>query len=74
MLSVSVWCVVVVVCRAHFEEAMSRARRSVSEADIRKYDTFNQQQKAARGFDEFKFGDGEDAEEAQEGAEEEDMY
>lgn len=34
--------------RAHFEEAMSRARRSVSEADIRKYDTFNQQQKAAR--------------------------
>lgn len=67
-------CCVFVVCRAHFEEAMSRARRSVSEADIRKYDTFNQQQKAARGFDEFKFGEGEDGDEAQEGAEEEDMY
>ena len=65
------------ITKAHFEEAMSRARRSVSEADIRKYDTYNQQMKAARGFGEFKFegAEGEGAEGAPEqGKEEEDLY
>ena len=31
---------------AHFEEAMSRARRSVSDSDIRRYEEFSAQQKA----------------------------
>jgi transitional endoplasmic reticulum ATPase len=60
------------ITKAHFEEAMSRARRSVSESDIRKYDTFNQNMKAARGFDDFKFEDG--AEGGKEGEGEDDLY
>ncbi len=52
------------ITKAHFEEAMSRARKSVSEADIRKYDAFNAQMKSDRGYAEFKF------DEAGEGGEE----
>jgi hypothetical protein len=62
------------ITKAHFEEAMSRARRSVSESDIRKYDAFNQNMKAARGFDDFKFGDEAGAEGGKEGEGEDDLY
>jgi transitional endoplasmic reticulum ATPase len=34
------------ITRAHFEEAMSRARRSVSDKDIRQYDQFKSKMKA----------------------------
>jgi len=65
------------ITKLHFEEAMGRARKSVSEADIRKYDAFNAQMKADRGFGDFKFGEGE-GEEGGEGGEggkeEEDLY
>lgn len=46
--------------RAHFEEAMRHARRSVSDADIRKYEMFAQTLQMSRGFGnaEFKFPDG----------------
>lgn len=36
--------------RDHFEEAMKFARRSVSDADIRKYDMFSQTLQQSRGF------------------------
>lgn len=36
-------------CRAHFEEAMKFARRSVSDADIRKYQAFAQTLQQVRG-------------------------
>ena len=42
---------------AHFVESMKYARRSVSDSDIRKYQTFAQTLHQARGFgaNEFKF-------------------
>jgi len=40
----------------HFEEAMKFARRSVSDADIRKYEVFAQTLQQARGFGNFSFG------------------
>lgn len=44
--------------RAHFEEAMKFARRSVSDADIRKYSAFAQTLQQSRGFgSEFRFPD-----------------
>ena len=44
--------------RAHFEEAMKYARRSVSDADIRKYAAFAQTLQQSRGFgSEFRFAD-----------------
>lgn len=44
------------ITRAHFEEAMRHARRSVSDADIRRYATFAQSMKQIRGFGgDFKF-------------------
>lgn len=44
--------------RAHFEEAMRHARRSVSDADIRKYQAFAQTLQQSRGFGtEFRFPD-----------------
>jgi transitional endoplasmic reticulum ATPase len=47
------------ITRAHFEEAMRHARRSVSDADIRRYATFAQSMKQIRGFgNEFRFADG----------------
>ena len=46
------------ITRAHFEEAMKFARRSVSDADIRKYQAFAQTLQQSRGFgSDFRFGD-----------------
>lgn len=43
---------------AHFEESMKHARRSVSDADIRKYQAFAQTLQQSRGFgSEFRFTD-----------------
>lgn len=42
----------------HFEESMKFARRSVSDADIRKYQAFAQTLQQSRGFGtEFRFSD-----------------
>lgn len=38
------------ITRAHFEEAMRYARRSVSDNDIRKYEMFAQTLQQSRGF------------------------
>lgn len=47
---------------AHFEESMKYARRSVSDADIRKYQAFAQTLQQSRGFgSEFRFADRSDA-------------
>ncbi|CAI5441235.1 unnamed protein product [Caenorhabditis angaria] len=44
------------ITRAHFEEAMKFARRSVSDNDIRKYEMFAQTLQQSRGFgNNFKF-------------------
>jgi transitional endoplasmic reticulum ATPase len=43
--------------RDHFEEAMKYARRSVSDADIRKYEMFAQTLVQSRGLGSFKFPD-----------------
>ncbi|KAJ2957802.1 hypothetical protein NQZ79_g6550 [Umbelopsis isabellina] len=44
------------ISRAHFEEAMAFARRSVSDNDIRKYEMFSQNLQQQRGFgNNFKF-------------------
>lgn len=41
---------------AHFEESMKYARRSVSDADIRKYQLFSQTLQQSRGIgSEFRF-------------------
>ncbi|CDF35452.1 transitional endoplasmic reticulum ATPase (valosin-containing protein), Cell division control protein 48 [Chondrus crispus] len=46
------------ITRVHFEEAMQYARRSVTDADVRKYEMFAQKLQTTRGFgNEFKFGD-----------------
>jgi len=46
------------ITKAHFEEAMKYARRSVSDADIRKYQAFSQTLQQSRGFGtEFRFPD-----------------
>lgn len=46
------------ITKAHFEEAMKYARRSVSDADIRKYAAFSQTLQQSRGFgSEFRFPD-----------------
>lgn len=43
---------------AHFEESMKYARRSVSDADIRKYQAFSQTLQQSRGFgSEFRFAE-----------------
>ncbi|KAG1144708.1 hypothetical protein G6F37_003147 [Rhizopus arrhizus] len=47
-----------VITRAHFEEAMRFARRSVSDADIRRYEVFAQNLQQQRGFGSFKFPEG----------------
>ncbi len=48
--------------REHFEEAMKFARRSVSDADIRKYEMFAQKLQQERGFGQtFKFSNQEGA-------------
>ncbi len=46
------------ITRAHFEESMKFARRSVSDADIRKYQSFAQTLQQSRGIGtEFRFQD-----------------
>jgi transitional endoplasmic reticulum ATPase len=46
------------ITRAHFEEAMQYARRSVSDQDIRQYERFAQNMQQSRGFGgSFKFPD-----------------
>uniref|UniRef100_A0A7R9YRS6 Cell division cycle protein 48 n=1 Tax=Chlamydomonas euryale TaxID=1486919 RepID=A0A7R9YRS6_9CHLO len=46
------------ISKAHFEEAMKYARRSVSDADIRKYQAFAQTLQQSRGFGtDFRFPD-----------------
>jgi transitional endoplasmic reticulum ATPase len=43
---------------SHFEESMKYARRSVSDADIRKYQAFAQTLQQSRGFgSEFRFAE-----------------
>lgn len=70
------------ITRAHFEEAMQFARRSVSDQDIRRYELFAQNMQQSRGFGgSFKFPEA-DAALAQtsggaafgDNAEEEDLY
>jgi transitional endoplasmic reticulum ATPase len=47
------------ITKAHFEEAMKFARRSVSDADIRKYQAFAQTLQQSRGFgSDFRFPEG----------------
>ncbi|CED83153.1 aaa atpase [Phaffia rhodozyma] len=47
------------ITRAHFEEAMMYARRSVSDADIRRYEMFAQTLQQSRSFgSSFKFPEG----------------
>ena len=47
------------ITKAHFEEAMKYARRSVSDADIRKYQAFAQTLQQSRGFgSDFRFPEG----------------
>lgn len=41
--------------RAHFEEAMSAARRSVSDVEIRRYEAFAQSMKQSGGINTFRF-------------------
>lgn len=48
-----------VITRAHFEEAMMYARRSVSDGDIRRYEMFSQNLQQSRSFGStFKFPEG----------------
>ncbi|KAI8338266.1 transitional endoplasmic reticulum ATPase [Chlamydoabsidia padenii] len=47
------------ITRAHFEEAMRFARRSVNDSDIRRYEMFAQNLQQQRGFGTFKFPDSE---------------
>lgn len=48
------------ITKVHFEEAMKYARRSVSDADIRKYQAFAQTLQQSRGFGsaDFRFPEG----------------
>ena len=41
--------------RAHFEEAMQSARRSVSDVEIRRYEAFAQTMKQSGGSNFFRF-------------------
>ncbi|PKH47725.1 hypothetical protein CRG98_050460 [Punica granatum] len=61
---------------AHFEESMKYARRSVSDADIRKYQLFAQTLQQSRGFgSEFRFPDRTDnVAGATTGADNDDLY
>lgn len=46
------------ITASHFEESMKYARRSVSDADIRKYQAFAQTLQQSRGFgSEFRFAE-----------------
>lgn len=46
------------ITRAHFEEAMKTAKRSVSDAELRRYESYAQQLQASRGqFTNFRFSE-----------------
>ncbi|AMD20100.1 HCL051Cp [Eremothecium sinecaudum] len=46
------------ITREHFADAMKTAKRSVSDAELRRYEAYAQQMKASRGqFGNFSFGD-----------------
>ena len=68
------------ITKAHFEEAMKHARRSVTDADIRKYQTFSQTLHQARGFGgDFQFPTGQangtsNAAPAAAGGDDDDLY
>lgn len=47
--------------KAHFEEAMQSARRSVSDVEIRRYEAFAQSMKNSSGSTFFRFPDAEEA-------------
>ena len=44
--------------KAHFEEAMRSARRSVTDVEIRRYEAFAQSMKNSGGSSFFRFPDG----------------
>ncbi|CAN3375136.1 hypothetical protein DIURU_005395 [Diutina rugosa] len=47
------------ITRAHFEEAMKTAKRSVSDAELRRYEAYAQQLQSSRGqFSNFRFNEG----------------
>jgi transitional endoplasmic reticulum ATPase len=62
------------ITKDHFEEAMSRARKSVKEEDIKKYESFIQNQQDAKGFGDFKFTEEGEGNENEGNEEEEDLY
>eukprot|EP00339_Tiarina_fusa_P000223 CAMPEP_0117065258 /NCGR_PEP_ID=MMETSP0472-20121206/45615_1 /TAXON_ID=693140 ORGANISM="Tiarina fusus, Strain LIS" /NCGR_SAMPLE_ID=MMETSP0472 /ASSEMBLY_ACC=CAM_ASM_000603 /LENGTH=895 /DNA_ID=CAMNT_0004785801 /DNA_START=143 /DNA_END=2830 /DNA_ORIENTATION=- len=64
------------ITKRHFNFAMSRARRSVSEEDLALYEEFAEKQRAGRGeaANNFKFGEGESAEAEDEASQEDDLY
>ena len=43
------------ITRAHFEEAMKSASRSVSDAELRRYEAYAQQLQQTRGVGNFQF-------------------
>ncbi|CEP62380.1 AAA family ATPase CDC48 LALA0_S05e04346g [Lachancea lanzarotensis] len=46
------------ITREHFSEAMKTAKRSVSDAELRRYEAYSQQMKSSRGqYTNFNFGD-----------------
>lgn len=46
------------ITKEHFSEAMKTAKRSVSDAELRRYEAYSQQMKASRGqFSNFNFND-----------------
>ena len=46
------------ITRAHFEEAMKTAKRSVSDAELRRYEAYAQQLQSSRGqFANFRFSE-----------------
>lgn len=69
------------ITRAHFEEAMKTAKRSVSDAELRRYEAYAQQLQSSRGqFANFRFSENGGAAPAAEGGaafgaeEEDDLY
>ncbi|PRT54416.1 Cell division control protein 48 [Wickerhamiella sorbophila] len=44
------------ITRAHFEEAMKTAARSVSDSELRRYESYAQQLQQSRGVSSFSFG------------------
>ena len=64
------------ITKRHFNFAMSRARRSVSEKDLALFEEFAEKQKAGRGeaVNNFKFDDDEANEGAEDGSADDDLY